>query len=907
MKIHVKALGAFRVRVDGASLDSLEASRLRRTLLVILALERETTRTDILPLLWGSRPADRARHALSQALCDLRRLLGTEWLESAGDVLRVRPCVQSDVAEFRRLVERGEYAQALVLYGGEFLSTEPLAAAAPEFLAWLERWRAELSELHRRARLGRLGQLRSEGDLTAACVVARQWAELEPLADEPHLRLIELLAGSGHRVEALREYSVYERRKANAGERPGPELFALGERLREERRELRSPRIAARRRVVRRSAADTGRGGGITEAPPSAIKRLVGELQQRKVFRVAIAYCVVAFALLEVTDIVFPALLLPDSAMTLVAVLVILGFPVAIALAWAFDITPAGVRRVPGGSMPESGELWVLPRPRGLGVLVALVLIGGAGLFFWNRAGDDGTRGVPASAGTTLARVAVLYFDDLSEEQNLRYLADGLTETLVRELSTVSALTVTSLNGVKPFRLVSVSPDSIGRVLQVGSIVSGSVARAGDRVRVMVQLVDAATGVQLETRSVEHAAQEVFALQDHLAGEVALLLRQRLGQEIVLHRRRSGTESAGAWEWVQRAETRHTEAEELRQAGDLPSARAALIQADSMLGRAELVDPQWQEPILRRGWIELDLATLDLAGEPEPSRTASAAAVQRAIEHATRALVRRPADPEALELRGAARYRLWDSGLQPDPAATTLRDMAEIDLRAALATEADRPVALSTLSALLRKRGEFAAARVAAERAYRADEFLTGASDMILHLFQTNLDLEDHAQALHWCEEGRRRFPGQARFAACSLLVLAASTSVPADPRMARELAREYVEASVPHARAWNDVYSRLQVAAVLARAGQPETARRLLESSLADAPGPDVYGGVDYYTALAHLHLGERPEAVRALRRFLESQPQQREALARDWAFRELWNEPAFARLVEHTTALDR
>jgi adenylate cyclase len=207
-RIHVTALGGLRIERDGDEVVDLLVQPVRCALFLYLALERSATRDELLALLWPERDAERARHSLNQTLYELRRRLGEDWVESRGERLDVAAAVTVDALEFAVAVEAGRDEEALALYRGAFLEgVHP--GGSPAFEAWVDRRRAQLDRAHRdlcrRLTTARLEQ----GDARGALAVARRWAEVDPLEDEAHHRIIELLAETGRRLEALRHYDAY--------------------------------------------------------------------------------------------------------------------------------------------------------------------------------------------------------------------------------------------------------------------------------------------------------------------------------------------------------------------------------------------------------------------------------------------------------------------------------------------------------------------------------------------------------------------------------------------------------------------------------------------------------------------------------------------------------------------------
>src|SRR5258708_2262119 len=175
----------------------------------------------------------------------------------------------------------------------------------------------------------------------------------------------------------------------------------------------------------------------------------------------------------------------------------------------------------------------------------ALVLLLGAWFthgVWWGRHGA-----AAAAKGADPRRLAVLYFHDRSPGRSLGYLADGLTETLIYELSQAESLQVISRNGVAPYRDANVSTDSIARALGVGTVVDGTVSQSGNEVQVNVAMINPANGSVISSPPLTRLREDLFALQDPLAKEVSQSLRVRLGQVVRELQVRSGTNSVAAW------------------------------------------------------------------------------------------------------------------------------------------------------------------------------------------------------------------------------------------------------------------------------------------------------------------------------------------------------------------------
>ena len=222
--------------------------------------------------------------------------------------------------------------------------------------------------------------------------------------------------------------------------------------------------------------------------------KLVSELRRRNVFRAAALYAVVAWLILQVGEVTFEPLHFPGWAMTLLVVLVIVGFPIAMALAWFFDFTLQGFKK-DRGALPEPTEL------------VAA------------------TQADPLSDGPS---VAVLSFDDMSPEKDQEYLCDGIAEEILNRLAQIQNLRVASRTSSFRFKGQPADPSSIGRQLRVTTVLEGSVRKAGDDLRVTTQLVNAADGYHLWSSSYDRKLQHIFEIQDDIATQVAEALEVTL-------------------------------------------------------------------------------------------------------------------------------------------------------------------------------------------------------------------------------------------------------------------------------------------------------------------------------------------------------------------------------------------
>ncbi len=513
-----------------------------------------------------------------------------------------------------------------------------------------------------------------------------------------------------------------------------------------------------------------------------------------------------------------------------------------------------------------------------LGVGVALVSLLAVSVRSWTGPVDSGPSLDPT-------QIAVLYFDDLSPDQDLGYLADGLTESLIHALGQIQPLRVVSRNGVKPYRDNPIPIDSLARVLQAGSFVEGSVERSGDQLVATVQLVDGTTGTQIFSERIVRGGDDLIALRDDIVVEATRLLGQQLGRELQLREVRAATESSEAWQAFQQAARLVEDADTLRWSlGDTESAQRILRQADSILALAESFDPAWTEPVVQRGWVWRSVAGLTATRSVRDE-----AALRLGISHAERALETKAQDATALELRGVLRNDLsWLGSVAADSTAVrTLRQAAEEDLRAAVEADPTRAQAWVALTDLLRVGGNFAEASIAAQRALSADPFLINAEKEILFtLGQVWLDLGDLDRAEAWTAAGRDRYPAEVAFPATALVILSGWEGADADVEMAWELSATL--------RGWDN--GELLVAGVLARAGLADSARAVVER-VRPRVAADPWSR--YYEANTQVQLGDSDRAVALLGEFLEQLPDRREYIANDWWWRGLGENEGFKALT--------
>jgi TolB-like protein/Flp pilus assembly protein TadD len=239
------------------------------------------------------------------------------------------------------------------------------------------------------------------------------------------------------------------------------------------------------------------------------------ELQRRKVYRVAAAYIIAAGFIIQISSAVFPAWELPNWAFRLVVVLLLIGFPITLILAWAYDVTPQGIRATPTPSTPGSHRRRNLITLVAIGVIISVA----AGFFLLPR----------VSARKVEKSIAVLPFQNLSDEKDNAYFADGVQDDILTNLSKIGDLKVISRVSVMSYRGDGLrNAREIGKALGVGALLEGSVRRAGNRVRVSVQLINANNDEHIWAEDYDRDLTDVFAIQTDLAQKIASALQAKL-------------------------------------------------------------------------------------------------------------------------------------------------------------------------------------------------------------------------------------------------------------------------------------------------------------------------------------------------------------------------------------------
>ena len=253
-------------------------------------------------------------------------------------------------------------------------------------------------------------------------------------------------------------------------------------------------------------------------------KNFFGELKRRNVYKVAVAYAIVGWLLVQVATQVFPFLEIPNWAIRLVIVLVAIGFPIALVLAWAFEATPEGIKRT------EDVDLATAARAPKKHAWIYVVVIGAGfsiGLFFIGRYTASNTA---SAARTELSSksIAVLPFDNLSRDPDNAYFAEGVQDEILTRLAKVADLKVISRTSTQRFKSSPNDLPAIAKQLGVMHILEGSVQKANDQVRVNVQLINALTDAHLWADTYDRKLVDIFSVESEIAKTIADTLQAKL-------------------------------------------------------------------------------------------------------------------------------------------------------------------------------------------------------------------------------------------------------------------------------------------------------------------------------------------------------------------------------------------
>ena len=276
------------------------------------------------------------------------------------------------------------------------------------------------------------------------------------------------------------------------------------------------------------------------------IDNFFSELKRRNVYKVAVAYAVVGWLLVQVATQVFPFFEIPNWAVRLVVLAIVIGFPVALVIAWAFEATPEGIKRT---QVADAMSVTTGHKKHAWIYIVAICGAISVALFFLGRytAGNKSQSGIPDKS------IAVLPFESLSEEKSNAYFADGIQDEILARLSKIGDLKVISRTSTQKYKSSPSNLREIAQQLGVANILEGSVQKAGDQVRITVQLISALKDDHLWADTYDRKMIDMFGVESDVAQKVAASLEVKLTgrekQEVAF----AGTKNSEAHDLVLRA------------------------------------------------------------------------------------------------------------------------------------------------------------------------------------------------------------------------------------------------------------------------------------------------------------------------------------------------------------------
>src|SRR5947207_11086148 len=258
------------------------------------------------------------------------------------------------------------------------------------------------------------------------------------------------------------------------------------------------------------------------------LQNFFSELKRRNVYKIAVAYAVVGWLVIQVSSTVLPTFHAPEWVVQTLVMLVALGFPIALLIAWAFELTPQGLKRT------EDVDLAASERQSRKHIWIFVVLVGAAlsiALFFVGRYTSREKTPRQSEAATTAIpqkSIAVLPFENLSDDKGAAYFADGIQDEILTKLATIADLKVISRTSTAKYKSKPEDLKTVSQQLGVANVLEGSVQKADDKVRVNVQLIDAKADSHLWAKTYDRDIKDVFAVESEVAQEIADSLQAKL-------------------------------------------------------------------------------------------------------------------------------------------------------------------------------------------------------------------------------------------------------------------------------------------------------------------------------------------------------------------------------------------
>ncbi len=337
-------------------------------------------------------------------------------------------------------------------------------------------------------------------------------------------------------------------------------------------------------------------------------RNFFGELKRRNVYKVAIAYAVVAWLLMQVASQIFPFFEIPNWAVRLVVLLLIIGFPVALILAWAFELTPEGIKRTEDVDLSPT---LIRKTGRKLDFFIIAVLLLVIGVLLFQRLHPNAS---PAVSSSLEKSIAVLPFDNLSRDPDNAYFSDGIQDEILTKLAGIGDLKVISRKSTAKYKSTPEDLKTVARELGVATVLEGSVQRAGARVRVNIQLLDARADTHLWAKSYDRDLKDVFAVESEVAQEIADTLRAKLSPTQSDALAAAPTRDTEAYDLFLKGEYEEHQAESVLNAEPFDRAQSFYRQALARDSNFALAYARLAHSELYRHWLISNVTSAELAG-----------------------------------------------------------------------------------------------------------------------------------------------------------------------------------------------------------------------------------------------------------------------------------------------------
>jgi len=286
------------------------------------------------------------------------------------------------------------------------------------------------------------------------------------------------------------------------------------------------------------------------------MQKFIEEVKRRNVFKVAVVYIIAGWLTMQVVDVMFPALNIPDWFTSAIAALVLIGFPFALIFAWAFEITPEGIKREKDVDRSQSITSHTGKKLNSTIIIILSIALGFMLVDKFVLENDTTEDAADIAAVDIKPSIAVLPFVNMSDDRDNEYFSDGLSEELLNLLAKIPALHVAGRTSSFQFKGANEDLRLIGEKLNVANVLEGSVRRSGTKLRITAQLINADTGYHLWSETYDRELTDVFAIQDEIASNVVNALRiALLGEEIPVPKH--GTDSVEAYNLYLRARYLH--------------------------------------------------------------------------------------------------------------------------------------------------------------------------------------------------------------------------------------------------------------------------------------------------------------------------------------------------------------